>query len=66
MFDEELCQPVLLLDTFFQFSQEKTKRREGEGKEATSFRHQSLPKPCTMLPLRSDAGEGWEGPGFLG
>lgn len=28
MFNEELGQPVLLLYTFFQFSQEKTKRRE--------------------------------------
>lgn len=27
--NEELCQSVLLLDTFFQFGQEKTKRREG-------------------------------------
>lgn len=28
MFNKELCQSVLLLDTFFQFSQEKAKRRE--------------------------------------
>lgn len=33
MFNEELGQSVLLLDAFFQFSQEKTKR--GEEKEVT-------------------------------
>lgn len=38
MFNKELCQFVLLLDTFFQFSQEKTKRRKGiKKKEATFF-----------------------------
>ena len=38
IFNKELCQSVLLLDTFFQFTQENTTKGWREEKEGTFFR----------------------------
>lgn len=57
MFNEELGQSVLLLDTFFQFSQEKTKRREG--KEVTLLGEtSSLSDEINDRGFPSNAGSG--------
>lgn len=72
MFNKELCQSVLLLDTFFQFSQEKTKRRRGDKRRkphsselccASGMRSvtEVSPNPAPKVRCRGRMGPGFPG-----
>lgn len=70
IFNKELCQSVLLLDTFFQFTQENTIKGWREEKEGTFFRTVSFlsgemndtrlsPNPTPKVRHSGRTGESW-------